>query len=240
MSPSQGTRLGPFEITSPLGAGGMGEVYRARDTRLGREVAVKVLSPEFSADADRRTRFEQEARAASALNHPNIVTIYEIGASDSTIYIAMELVEGKTLREVLPGAPLPIRRLLDLGFQMADGLAKAHAAGIVHRDIKPENVMVSRDGSVKILDFGLAKLLKEQPQDESSAPRPTIGGGHGPGHRGLHVARAGSGNAVDFAPTSSPSARSSTRWPPESGAFQRARARRPHRDHPGGRRADRR
>ena len=103
MSLSQGTRLGPLEVIAPLGAGGMGEVYRARDTRLGREVAVKVLSDEFSADTDRRTRFEQEARAASALNHPNIVTIYEIGGSDSTIYIAMELVEGKTLREVLPG-----------------------------------------------------------------------------------------------------------------------------------------
>ena len=143
MTLSAGTRLGPFEILAPIGRGGMGEVYRARDTRLGREVAVKVLSPEFSADADRRKRFEQEARSASGLNHPNIVTIHEIGSGDSTIYIAMELVEGKTLREVVAPGPVPTKRLLDLAYQMADGLAGAHAAGIVHRDLKPENVMVS-------------------------------------------------------------------------------------------------
>jgi Tol biopolymer transport system component/predicted Ser/Thr protein kinase len=148
----------------------MGEVYRARDTRLGREVAVKVLSAEFSADADRRSRFEQEARAASALNHPNIVTIYEIGTSDATTYIAMELVDGKTLREVLEAGRLPTRRLLDLAFQMADALAQAHSAGIVHRDVKPENVVVSRDGTVKMLDFGLAKLFKEQPENTSNVP----------------------------------------------------------------------
>ena len=165
-----GTRLGPFEILAPLGAGGMGEVYRARDTRLGREVAVKVLSPEFSADADRRKRFEQEARSASGLNHSNIVTIHEIGSSDSTIYIAMELVEGKTLRELVAPGPVPTKRLLDVAYQMADGLAKAHAAGIVHRDLKPENVMVSKDGAVKILDFGLAKLLKQQPEETTNLP----------------------------------------------------------------------
>jgi len=167
---SAGTRLGPFEILAPIGAGGMGEVYRARDTRLGREVAVKVLSAEFAADADRRKRFEQEARSASALNHPNIVTIHEIGVSAETIFIAMELVDGRTLRDVLLAGPVPVRRMLDLGYQMADGLARAHAAGIVHRDLKPENVMVSKDGAVKILDFGLAKLLKEQPQDTSNVP----------------------------------------------------------------------
>jgi serine/threonine protein kinase/Tol biopolymer transport system component len=170
MTLSAGTRLGPFEILAPIGAGGMGEVYRARDTRLGREVAVKVLSSEFSADADRRKRFEQEARSASALNHPNIITIHEIGSSDSTIYIAMEFVDGKTLRDVLLAGTVPTRRMLDLGYQMADGLAKAHAAGIVHRDLKPENVMISRDGAVKILDFGLAKLLKEQPDEVSNIP----------------------------------------------------------------------
>jgi len=200
MAFSQGTRLGPFEVTSPLGAGGMGEVYRARDTRLGREVAVKVLSAEFASDTDRRTRFEQEARAASALNHPNIVTVYEIGGSDSTIYIAMELVEGKTLREVLQGTPLPVRRLLDVGFQMADGLAKAHAAGIVHRDMKPDNVMMSRDGAVKILDFGLAKLLKEQPDDQSSAPTAhhTVAGTV-LGTVGYMSPEQASGKVVDFA-----------------------------------------
>ncbi|MFY9551828.1 MAG: protein kinase [Thermoanaerobaculia bacterium] len=170
MTLAAGTRLGPFEILSPLGAGGMGEVYRARDTRLGREVAIKVLSAEFSADPERRKRFEQEARSASALNHPNIVTIHEIGSTDTTIYIAMELVDGKTLREMLHDGAVPTRRLLDLAYQISDGLAKAHSAGIVHRDLKPENVMVSRDGAVKILDFGLAKLLKEQPDQVSNAP----------------------------------------------------------------------
>src|SRR4029077_12210301 len=170
MTLAAGTKLGPFEILAPLGAGGMGEVYRARDSRLGREVAVKVLSPEFAADADRRKRFEQEARSASALNHPNIVTIHDIGSENATVYIAMELVDGRTLREVLHGGPLPTRKLLDFAYQMADGLAKAHAAGIVHRDLKPENVMVTKDGAVKILDFGLAKLLKQQPEETSNLP----------------------------------------------------------------------
>src|SRR6266498_4285015 len=173
MTIAAGSRLGPYEILVALGAGGMGEVYRARDGRLGREVAVKVLSEEFSSDPDRRKRFEQEARSASALNHPNIVTIHEIGSSDSTTYIAMELVDGRTLREVLQSGPLSTRRLLDLAFQVADGLAKAHSAGIVHRDLKPENVMVSRDGVVKILDFGLAKLMKSTPDESSHLPTTT-------------------------------------------------------------------
>jgi len=170
MTIAAGTRLGPFEILAPLGAGGMGEVYRARDSRLGREVAVKVLSPEFAADVDRRKRFEQEARSASALNHPNIVTIHDIGTDASTVYIAMELIDGRTLREVMGAGPLPTRRLLDLAYQLADGLAKAHAAGIVHRDLKPENVMVTKDGALKILDFGLAKLLKEPSDQVTNAP----------------------------------------------------------------------
>ena len=173
MTFAAGSRLGPYEILVPLGAGGMGEVYRARDDRLGREVAVKVLSEEFSSDPDRRKRFEQEARSASALNHPNIVTIHEIGTSENTIYIAMEIVDGRTLREVLHSGPLPTKRLLDLAFQIADGLAKAHSAGIVHRDLKPENVMVSRDGVVKILDFGLAKLVKPVSDDGSHVPTTT-------------------------------------------------------------------
>jgi serine/threonine protein kinase/dipeptidyl aminopeptidase/acylaminoacyl peptidase len=155
---SAGSRLGPYEVLAPLGAGGMGEVWRARDTRLSREVAIKVLPAEVAADASRLKRFEKEARAASALNHPNIVTIYEIGSSDSVSYIAMERVEGKTLRELLFGGALPTRKLLPIAAQIADGLAKAHEAGIVHRDLKPENVMVTKDGLVKILDFGLAKL----------------------------------------------------------------------------------
>lgn len=157
MSLSPGTRLGPYEILSPLGTGGMGEVYRAKDTRLGREIAIKILPAEVSADPERLDRFEREARSASALNHPNIVTIHDVGRTDFVSYIGMELVEGGTLREVLAAGPLPTKKLLHIAAQAADGLANAHAAGIVHRDLKPENLMVSRDGFVKILDFGLAK-----------------------------------------------------------------------------------
>src|SRR6266496_1486375 len=170
MSLSPGARLGPYEILSPLGAGGMGEVYRARDPRLSREVAIKVLPASFSADPDRRQRFEQEARSASALNHPNIITIHDIGSSDSTLYIAMELVDGTSLRELTAGGPLPTKKLFDVGVQVAEGLAKAHAAGIVHRDLKPENVMVSKDGFVKILDFGLAKLFVAPQEQVSGLP----------------------------------------------------------------------
>src|SRR5215510_3823428 len=159
MGLTSGTRLGPYEILAALGAGGMGEVYRARDTKLAREVAIKVLPAEVSADPNRLARFEQEARSASALNHPNIVTIYEIGSADSVSYISMELVQGRTVRELLTEGPLPTKRLLALSAQVADGLARAHAAGIVHRDLKPDNVMVTREGLVKILDFGLAKLV---------------------------------------------------------------------------------
>src|SRR6266478_2248699 len=157
MALTSGTKLGPYEIQSPLGAGGMGEVYRARDTRLDRSVAIKILSAAFSADCDRLVRFEQEARSASALNHPSIVTIYELGQDGSTHYIAMELVEGKTLRELLVSGLLPMRKAIEIAAQAAEGLTKAHEAGITHRDLKPENLMVSHDGFVKILDFGLAK-----------------------------------------------------------------------------------
>ncbi|PYQ63741.1 MAG: hypothetical protein DMF54_15905 [Acidobacteria bacterium] len=145
-------------MISRLGAGGMGEVWRARDSRLQREVAIKVLPADLGSDAGRLKRFEKEARSASALNHPNIVTIYDIGSSDSVSWIAMELVEGKTLRELLFAGALPVKRVLSIGSQVADGLARAHEAGIVHRDLKPENVMVTKDGRVKVLDFGLAKL----------------------------------------------------------------------------------
>lgn len=153
-----GMRLGPFEIVSPLGAGGMGEIYRAHDTRLARDVAVKVLAAPYASDRVRLERFAQEARAASALNHPNIVTIFEIGDTDRTPYIAMELVDGRTLRSMLGGAPLTLRSALSVASQLAEGLAKAHEAGIVHRDLKPDNVMVTKDGFAKILDFGIAKL----------------------------------------------------------------------------------
>ena len=160
MSLEAGARLGSYEIVGPIGAGAMGEVYRAKDLKLGREVALKVLLKEFASDADRRRRFEQEARAASALNHPNIVHIYDIGQEDDTHYIVMELIEGSNLRQLLVDAPFDNERLLALSRQIAAGLANAHQAGIVHRDIKPENIMVTADGFVKILDFGLAKLLE--------------------------------------------------------------------------------
>ncbi len=164
-----GTKLGPYEVLSPLGAGGMGEVYRARDTRLGRNVALKILSSDLVLDKERVGRFEQEARAASALNHPNIVTIYEIGQDGSTPYIAMELVEGKTVRELVAGGPVPLAKAILYASQVAEGLNKAHASGIVHRDLKPENLMVSDDGFVKILDFGLAKLVLPASDDRSTA-----------------------------------------------------------------------
>jgi Tol biopolymer transport system component/predicted Ser/Thr protein kinase len=170
---SAGTRLGPYEVLAPLGAGGMGEVYRARDTRLGRDVAIKVLPSDLAEVASRRSRFEKEARAASALNHPNIVTIHEIARVDETSVIVMELVEGKTLREWLLSGPLPTRRLLAIAAQIADGLARAHEAGIVHRDLKPENLMVTRDGLVKILDFGLAKLTDTGPGTLEASHLPT-------------------------------------------------------------------
>ena len=163
--------MGPYEILSPVGEGGMGEVYRAADKRLGRHVALKVLRAVFSRDVWALTRFEQEARSVSALNHPNIVTIYDIGQADGSFYFAMELIEGKSLREILKSGPVPVRRLVKLAMLMADGIARAHAAGIVHRDLKPENVMVTREDQVKILDFGVAKLAPERPPTASS---PTV------------------------------------------------------------------
>ena len=174
---ASGARLGPYEITGQIGAGGMGEVYRARDSRLGRDVAVKVLPAELSADPDRRSRFEQEARSASALSHPNIVTVHDIGIADSTVYIAMELVEGRTVRELLVDGPMATKKLLSIATQTADGLARAHAAGIVHRDLKPENLMVTKDGFVKILDFGLAKLVA--PIEGAGSGLATLGAGPG-------------------------------------------------------------
>jgi eukaryotic-like serine/threonine-protein kinase len=153
-----GQTAGRFEILSHLGAGGMGEVYRARDPRLGRDVALKILPSHLLNDRERLVRFAQEARTASLLNHPNIVTIYEIGQVEGLPFIAMELIEGATLRAVIASGTLPVRRVLQIAAQLADGLAKAHAAGLVHRDLKPENVMVTKDGFVKVLDFGIAKL----------------------------------------------------------------------------------
>jgi predicted ATPase/serine/threonine protein kinase len=166
---SPGTRFGSYEILQRLGAGGMGEVYRARDTRLQREVAIKTLSLEQCSQPEALSRFEQEARSACALNHPNIVTIYELGHANGTRYIAMELVIGETVRELLASGPIPFRKAIAIAAQIADALAKAHAIGIVHRDLKPENLMVSGDATAKILDFGLAKLRAVNPASDSDA-----------------------------------------------------------------------
>ena len=158
MALTSGTNLGPYEIQSPLGAGGMGEVYRARDSRLGREVALKVLPESFSRDADRLRRFEQEARAVAALNHPNILAIHDIGEQDGAPFIVSELLEGRSLRAELENSALSPRKASDYAAQIAQGLAAAHDKGIVHRDLKPENIFLTTEGRVKILDFGLAKL----------------------------------------------------------------------------------
>lgn len=165
------TRVGPYEIISTLGTGAMGEVYLARDSRLSRNVALKIIAPGSSDDAIRRRRFESEARAASSLNHPNIITVHDFGSLDGISYIVSELVEGESLRNLIHRGPIPIRQLLELAVQMADGLTAAHEAGIVHRDLKPENVMVTRTGRVKILDFGLAKpMLSPVETDDSGHP----------------------------------------------------------------------
>ncbi len=195
---SPGTRFGNYEILQQLGAGGMGEVYRARDTRLDREVAIKTLSVERLAQPEALARFEKEARSASALNHPNIVTIYELGLVNSTRYIAMELVEGATLRQLLASGPIPFRKSVALAAQIADALAKAHEIGVVHRDLKPENLMVSVDGTAKVLDFGLAKLRKLDHARNSDAT--TIVTEHGTvmGTVGYMSPEQATGGEVDF------------------------------------------
>jgi serine/threonine protein kinase/Tol biopolymer transport system component len=176
MTLASGAKLGPYEILGQIGAGGMGEVYRAKDPRLGRDVAIKVLPASFSADAERLRRFEQEAKAAGVLNHPNITAVYDIGSHDESPYVVQELLEGETLRSVLAGGKLSPRRAIDYGLQIANGLAAAHEKGIVHRDLKPENLFVTRDGRVKILDFGLAKLThQEEGSQVTNLPTATAG-----------------------------------------------------------------
>src|SRR5215469_5000133 len=156
MGLAPGTKLGPYEIASALGTGGMGEVYRARDTRLGRDVAVKILPKEMSADAARKQRFEREAKIISGLNHPNICVLHDVGSQDGLDYLVMECMEGETLAKRLEKGPLPLEQVLKYGAQIADALDKAHRAGIVHRDLKPGNIMLTATGA-KLLDFGLAK-----------------------------------------------------------------------------------
>ena len=168
MSLAAGARLGPYEVVGPIGSGGMGEVYRARDTRLSRDVAVKVLPSSFADDPDRLRRFEQEARATGMLNHPNILAVYDIGTHGGAPYVVSELLEGETLRARIDGTPVPPRKAIDYATQIARGLAAAHDKGIVHRDLKPENIFVTREGRVKILDFGLAKVAQPAAADETA------------------------------------------------------------------------
>lgn len=171
---SSGSMLGPYEILSPLGAGGMGEVYRARDSRLGREVALKVLPESFANDADRLRRFEQEARAVAALNHPNLLAIHDIGEQEGTRFIVSELLEGQSLRTELENGTLSARKASDYAIQIAQGLAAAHEKSVVHRDLKPDNIFVTKDGRVKILDFGLAKLAPAAHGSKSSSDGLTL------------------------------------------------------------------
>ena len=172
-----GSRLGPYEVMELLGAGGMGEVYRARDTRLGRQIAIKIVRPSLAADPDMIRRFDKEARAAGALNHPNVVAVYDVGAEGEIRYVVSELLEGSTLRGRLAGGALPVRQCLEYGRQISAGLAEAHDKRIVHRDLKPENVFVTADGRIKILDFGLARMMPSaRAKGDPAAPtisRPT-------------------------------------------------------------------
>src|SRR5450755_4723387 len=176
MTLTAGTRLGPYEILAPLGAGGMGEVYRARDSKLDRDVAVKVLPESVAADPDTLARFEREAKAVAALSHPNILAIFDFGTHEGTAYAVTELLEGETLRGKLDSGPIAQKQAVDYALQIARGLSAAHEKGIVHRDLKPENLFVSKDGHVKILDFGLAKKVEAVAAGkDTSAP---TGSGH--------------------------------------------------------------
>src|SRR6201981_2060734 len=172
------TRLGPYEIIAPLGAGGMGEVVRARDTRLGREVALKILPESFARESERLVRFEQEARAVAALNHPNILAVFDVGQHNGSPFLVSELLEGETLRAGLEHGALPQRKAIEYAVQIAQGLAAAHEKGIVHRDLKPENVFVTKDGRIKILDFGLAKLAQKPGAEVSVTDGVTLTSSH--------------------------------------------------------------
>ena len=223
--------LAHYRITAAIGAGGMGEVYRATDTRLGREVALKVLPAAMASDPDRLARFEQEARAVAALNHPHIVTLYSVEEADGINFLTMELVEGDSLAAAIPEQGLPLDRILGLGTALADALAAAHDKGIVHRDLKPANVMVTTDGRVKVLDFGLAKDLR--PAGTTDATLTAAGhtqAGVVMGRRPTCRRSSWAAGASITAPTSSRWASCSTRWPaagaPSAGSLQSSSRRR--------------
>ena len=202
MALTTGKKLGPYEIQNPIGAGGMGEVYSAHDSRLNRTVAVKILPAMFSADRERLNRFSQEARAAAALNHPNILSIYDIGEDAGAPYIVSELLEGETLRDRLRTGPLPLRKAIEYALQIARGLAAAHEKGIVHRDLKPENLFLTEYGRVKILDFGLAKLTRPESlasDAEMATIQAATEAGMVMGTVGVHVSRTGARQGVGCA-----------------------------------------
>ena len=212
---TEGVRLGSYEIVRPIGAGGMGEVYCARDTKLNRDVAIKMLPTDVSARPDAIARFEREARAVAALSHPNILAIHDFGTADGVSYAVMELLDGESMRQALADGPLPPRRAVDYAIQIARGLAAAHDKGIVHRDIKPENVFITADGRVKILDFGLAR--QDAPVIGGATLAPTLNNPTEPGAvpagplATWRPSRCAAPPSIR-APTSSRSARSSTRW----------------------------
>ncbi|HEY6843362.1 MAG TPA: serine/threonine-protein kinase, partial [Thermoanaerobaculia bacterium] len=197
MTLQAGFSIGPYRVIAPIGAGGMGEVYRARDTKLDRDVALKILPPDV-ASAESLRRFEQEARAASALNHPNIVAIYDVGREESIAYIAMELVEGQTLRGLMSVGPMQLKEVLRIASKIADVLASAHERGVTHRDLKPENVMVARDGYVKLLDFGLAKVRLNIASGDRTQPLTHTTAGHVFGTAAYMSPEQAAGRAVDF------------------------------------------
>ena len=193
---ASGSKLGTYEVVSLLGTGGMGEVYRARDTRLGREVAIKVLPADRLADEDRRRRFVQEAQAASALNHPHIITIHEIESADGHDFIVMEYVRGKSLDALIPRQGMRLAEVLRIAIPVADAVAAAHARGIIHRDLKPANVIVGTEGAVKVLDFGLAKLTAHDADPEEQTVTHVVDpdpqrAGHSGRYSGLYVTGAG-------------------------------------------------
>jgi serine/threonine protein kinase len=197
MALSPGARLGSYEILGAIGAGGMGEVYRARDPRLGRDVAIKILSAELSADPAALARFEREATSVAKLSHPNVLSIFELASDNGTAFVVTELVDGETLRARLEAGPLAARRAVNYGLQIARGMGAAHARGIVHRDLKPENVMITRDDLVKILDFGLAKSVQSVEADVTIGPDLKTGAGMVLGTFGYMAPEQARGQNVD-------------------------------------------